>query len=171
MTAHPEHNLQVKINQFVREFVPQPHFFTGIDRKAKQGRMQLVREKARGLVAGTPDTLLMIGGGTYAVELKAPGNEPTDRQRDVGAAIVASGGRWGWCDTVTGYATLLTGWGVALYPESEDRAARLDTVLTTAAAKRKAKATTPSWRPRKAGPRFTAGKRVQARAAKAGILV
>jgi hypothetical protein len=172
LTAHPEHSLQTKVTQWVREYVPQPHFFTGIDRTKKASAMQHVREKARGLVSGTPDTVLMIGGMTYAVELKAPDNEPTEQQSKVGAAIVASGSRWGWCNSVAGYAALLIGWGVALHDGARDRAARHDAVLTAAATKRKvSKAGKPTWRPKKGAPRFAVGKRVQARAAKAMIRI
>lgn len=136
--AQPEHALQVMVNKFVREAVPQPHFFCGVDRSKATSRFTHAREKARGLIAGTPDTLLVCPGlPLIAVELKALGNTPTEAQERVGADIQASGHIWGWCDTVTGYAAILRAAGVALRPHADMYAARHDATLTVAAARRK----------------------------------
>lgn len=136
--AQPEHALQVMVNKFVREAVPQPHFFCGVDRSKATSRFTHAREKARGLIAGTPDTLLVCPGlPLIAVELKAPGNTPTEQQEQVGADIQASGHVWGWCDTVTGYAAILRAAGVALHPRADIYAAGHDATLSNAMARRK----------------------------------
>ena len=135
--AQPEHALQVKINQWVRECVPMPHFFCGIDRSKKQSALQHVREKARGLVAGTPDTILIVPGlPLMAVELKAPGRKPTEAQYQVGEAIIRSGHHWDFADSVAGYMALLAGWGVALPPSAALNAEHKDAVLRSAAIRR-----------------------------------
>lgn len=168
--AHPEHNLQVKINQWVRECVPMPHFFCGIDRSKATGAHTHAREAARGLIAGTPDTVLLIPHlPGIMIELKTPGNTPTDRQDDVGVAITAAGHLWGWCDSVTGYMALLEGFGVALAPRADVLAARHDAVLAAAANRRSLAPKSRVAVRKKPGHRNEWGSRVVARAAKAGI--
>jgi hypothetical protein len=136
--AQPEHNLQTKINQWVREHVPTPHHFFSADRSKKQSEFQHVREKARGMVPGQPDTHLLIPGyPLITCELKAPGNRPTAQQERVGAAIVAAGGVWGWATTVTEYARLLVERGGVALPQSAFLAAAgHDATLAGAAIKR-----------------------------------
>jgi hypothetical protein len=139
MSAHPEHDLQVKINQWVRENVPHPHFFFAVDRRQKSGRFSHAREKARGHVAGTPDTvLLMPGSPAITIELKARDKEVEEggNQERVGAVIKASGHLWGWCDSVVGYCALLRQFGVPLAPIATLRAEHHDLVLAGAAIKR-----------------------------------
>lgn len=139
MTDHPEHNLQVKIAQFVRECVPHPHFFFAVDRRQKSGIYSHVREKARGHVAGTPDTTLLFPSlPAITVELKAYGKkpEPGGDQERVGGVIQASGHLWAWCDTVAGYAAILVRFGVPLTPYALLRAEHFDGILQAAAIKR-----------------------------------
>lgn len=130
---HAEHNLQVKVNQFVREVVPEPHQFFSVDRSAKRGRWQHVREKARGLVAGTSDTILLYPGlPAIVVELKRPGEKPDDNQERFGAQVTASGHLWGWCATVFGYGAILLNAGVPLMEAWALIAARHDATLASA---------------------------------------
>jgi hypothetical protein len=133
-----EHALQICVNRWVREYVPQPHFFFAIDRNQASGQFTHVREKARGLVAGTPDTVLLCPNlPAIAVELKAPGNTPSDAQVMVRDKIVAAGHIWSWADSVRGYAGILVGHGVALRPGWVFAAERADAVLEGAAIRRK----------------------------------
>ncbi len=169
MVGHREHNLQVKIHQFVREVVPQPHFFFAVDRSRATGAHTHAREKARGLIAGTPDTLLLVPDRpAIAIELKAPGNFPTDRQSEVAGAITAAGHLSGWCSSVVGYMRLLRGFGVVLDDRADALAEQHDAVLAGAAVRR---AMVPKKRPviRKVGLRHEWGRGVAKRAAKAGI--
>ena len=135
--AQPEHALQVRINAWVREHVPHPHFFCGIDRAQKHGQWEHVRQKARGLVSGMADTILIMPAlPPIAVELKAPGNKPTERQTQVGTAIQNAGGIWGWCDSVAGYAAILRVAGVPLMMSADLAAQHSDAVLASAAIRR-----------------------------------
>lgn len=135
--AQPEHALQVKLSQWTRENVPQPYFFTAIDRSRKQSAMQHVREKARGLVAGTPDCVLILPRlPAMWVELKAPGGRPSEAQALVGAAIQTAGHKWGWCNSVVGYAEMLKRWGVPLSPIAILNAVHKDAILTSASIRR-----------------------------------
>lgn len=160
MSAHPEHDLQVKINQWCRENVPQPHFFFAVDRRQKSAAFSHVREKARGHVAGTPDTVLLFPGlPAITIELKAKDKkvEEGGNQDRVGSLIEASGHLWGWCDSVAGYCALLTRFGIPLRPYASVKAEHHDLVLAGAAIKREeAKSGKPSkkrgYRPQTAKP-------------------
>lgn len=139
MPDKPEHRLQVRVNRWVREYVPSPHFFFGIDRSQASGQFTHVREKARGLVAGIPDTVLLCPNlPAIAVELKAPRNRPSDAQELVRDKIVAAGHIWRWTDSVRGYASILETYGVALRAGWLLAAERSDAALSDAAIRRKA---------------------------------
>lgn len=171
MTAHPEHALQVKVNQWVRECVPAPHFFCSVDRAAKRSPMDHVRQKAAGFVSGTPDTLLLVPGlPCIAVELKAGSNRPTEQQFRVGQAITIAGHTWRWCSSVLEYCRLLGALGVPLRPGAAVLAAHHDAVLAGAAIKREESRTGKPSAKRKPQPRFTASKAVVARARRAGVM-
>ena len=126
MTAHPEHALQTLVCKLVREIVPQPCLFTSIDRSAKQSAFQHMREASRGILSGFPDCILLVPGmPVIAVELKAPGSKPSERQRAVEEAILASGHHYAWADSVQGYVALLRGFGVPLADRADDPCARV----------------------------------------------
>lgn len=140
--ATPEHNLQIMVTKFVRAFVPAPHFFTGIDRGQRTGRFSHVRQKARGLVSGTPDTLLLVPGlPAITIELKAPGGRLTEQQLRVGDAIQGAGHGWGWCDSVSGYARILDRLGIPLLQNWDLGAASHDATLASAAIRSEEKKT------------------------------
>ncbi len=47
--------------------------------------------KGLGVVAGTPDVIVLKGGATYALELKAEGGRLSETQRATHAAMIAAG--------------------------------------------------------------------------------
>lgn len=51
----------------------------------------IAKAKANGMVVGYPDLVMHWRGRTYAFEVKAPGNRPTDAQEAVHAALEAQG--------------------------------------------------------------------------------
>src|SRR6185437_6434795 len=71
-------------------------------------------EKNRGIRTGQPDTLLIHDGRAIYCELKAPGNTPSDAQKEMGAEIEAAGGHWFWADSVVGYYVGLMAWRVPM---------------------------------------------------------
>lgn len=156
--AQPEHGLQIQINKFVREMVASSHQFASHDRSPARTALQHAREKMRGMVAGWPDTeLLLPGGVTFRCELKAPGNYPTEEQRVVGARLRALGHPWAWANSVTGYLKAAREAGVPFHPNADLRAEDLDLVLQGAAMKRKGVAPKSYRAPRAATPRRKGG--------------
>ena len=84
-------------------------------------------EKQRGVKSGEPDTELLCPGlPAIKAELKAPGNFPTDRQKEEGLAIEAAGHKWFWADTVEGYGAQLELLGVPLAPNWRLQAQHLE---------------------------------------------
>jgi hypothetical protein len=133
----PEHSLQVKINQTAREVIDCPHLFFSIDRTKRNAEFEHVRQKNRGMVAGTSDTVLLcLGLPGIVVELKAPGETPDDNQNRFGAHVQTAGHLWGWCDTVVGWCRLLIAFGVPLRRNWEIIAAGHDATIEGAAIKR-----------------------------------
>lgn len=112
--ATPEHALQIMIHKWVKAHVAHPFVFNSVDRAKRSGQFTHVREKARGMLAGFPDTILLVNGMTITAELKALGKKPTERQAAVGEVIKASGHHWFWCDNVFAYAQALHNFGVPL---------------------------------------------------------
>lgn len=176
--AHPERELQTKINQWVREHVPHPHMFFAVDRAQATGKFTYARQKSAGQIRGTPDTVLLYPDlPAITVELKAAGKKPDTggAQEQVGAAIQAAGHCWGWCNSVIGYRALLLAFGVPLDLNSEVRALHHDVTLASAVIRREEDKTgvvsKKRSRSRKAAPRYEWGKSVVKRATKAGVSV
>ena len=135
MPAHPEHALQVQINKWVRECVVDPHLFQSFDRAKRSAVYTLVRQKARGLIAGTPDTCLLVLGVSKSIwiELKAAGERVKEDENDpqwrVGMAIIRAGHVWNWANSVEGYAAILARHGVRLSSDAQARAQGADRTL------------------------------------------
>lgn len=113
--SQPEWKLQTAVGKFIRSAVIVPHYFEAYDRsKNDSAGMRHTWEAARHVKSGTPDTALIVDGRIYRIELKAPGNKPTDRQEERMAEIRHAGGYAGWADTVKGVGVLLQVWGIPL---------------------------------------------------------
>lgn len=150
--AQPEHNLQVQVHKFVRDCVAVPHVFLAFDRSRKQSALQHVREKARGLRAGTADTLLLaLPCPPVWVELKAPGNKPSELQLQFASDVEFVGCHWYWAASVEDYRVALFAAGVPLRPNAVIVAAHLDALLASAVMKKSGKAPR-SYKPRRAVP-------------------
>jgi hypothetical protein len=70
---------------------------------ANGGQRKLVeaaRLKAQGVLAGVPDIIVLAGGRTYGLELKAAGGKLSSSQIDVHTRMIAAG------------ATVATAWGI-----------------------------------------------------------
>ena len=152
--AQPEKALQVQCVKFCRECVLTEHLFLAFDRAQKHSALQHVREKARGLKAGTPDVLILVPGLAIWAELKAGRNGTSDQQDEIGAAIIATGHRWEVIRSVEELGAYLRRCGVALSANADLRALDLDLVLKGAAMKAAGKAPR-SYKPRTAKPTKT----------------
>jgi hypothetical protein len=122
-----EHILQVALVRFVRDAVSAPHEFLAFDRSKAAGQFSHMREKARGVRAGTPDTLLLVEGkAPIFCELKAPGNKPTEQQIDMGNRLMAVGCWWSWVTSVSTYFEWIKSIGVELRANAEFLAMHAD---------------------------------------------
>lgn len=122
-----EHILQVALVRFVREAVSAPHEFMSFDRGKAAGQWSHMREKARGVKAGTPDVLLLVEGkAPIWCELKAPGNKPTEQQVDMGNRLMAVGCWWSWVTSVSTFHEWVRSIGVELRANAEFLAMHAD---------------------------------------------
>lgn len=110
-----EHILQKALVKWVREAVSEPHEFLAFDRSKAAGQFSHLREKARGVRAGTPDTLLLTARlPPVWAELKAGTNKASEQQEDMGNRLVAMGGHWACLSSVEAYRAWIFGLGVEL---------------------------------------------------------
>lgn len=157
-----EHILQVQIKKWVRGAVDAPHVFLAFDRSKAAGQWTHMMEKARGVQAGTPDTLLCVKGfAPIWCELKAEGNEPTAAQIALGRALRGTGCHCSWTTTVGEYRRWLVIIGVPLRTNAEYQALQADAAVASLIAKAEAKAPKAKRAPRAVGPRYLAPKRMR----------
>lgn len=152
---HREHIRQKHAAMFVREAIAAPHLFLAFDRSAAGGQFSHMREKARGIKAGTPDTVLMVlGMPPLWAEWKADGNKPTDDQTRMGDELNAIGHRWGWFTSVVAYHEWLATAGVPMHPNAAFLALHHDAAADTviARAERKKGTAPKSYRPQAPKP-------------------
>ena len=150
-----EHFLQVALVRFVREAVAAPHQFLAFDRSKASGAFSHMREKARGVRAGTPDTLLIVEGKPVIwCELKAPGNKPTPEQIAMGDSLMALGCWWSWVTSVDAYFEWIRSIGVEMRANAEFLAMHADAGVRSkiAAAETKAGTAPKSYKPREVKP-------------------
>lgn len=152
-----EHIIQRYLKKWVRDYVDCPHMFLSFDSAQKATENARARAASRGILSGTPDTLLITGRGSIWCELKAPGNEPTDLQSAVGAKLMALGHSWSWVSSVVVYCEWLAALGVPLRPSAQVGA--LDADLRAKAAIDKKRGAAPKSYRSKKEPRFLASKR------------
>lgn len=164
----PEHILQKHILQWTREAIAANHLFLAFDRSRPSGQWTHMREKARGILAGTPDTLLrVVGRPNIWCELKTPGNVPTPAQKEVGHRLAKLGDIWAWCSKVESYHNLVRQWEVPLHPNAHLLAMHHDAAIEGEIARARLRsAPKPSPRVK----RLTTYARI-AKARKAGVLV
>lgn len=150
-----EHILQVALVRFVREAVSAPHEFMSFDRGKAAGQWSHMREKARGVKAGTPDVLLLVEGkAPIWCELKAHGNKPTEQQIDMGNRLMAVGCWWSWVTSVSTFYEWIRSIGIELRANAEFLAMHADDGVLSkiAAAETKAGKAPRSYKPVVAKP-------------------
>jgi hypothetical protein len=112
--------LQVALVRWCREAIATPHTLLAFDRSRASGRFTHMREKARGVRAGTPDTLLIVAGvPPIWAELKAPGNKPTPEQQAMADTLMRLGCYWSWVTDIGTYYAWMVALGIRLHPNAE----------------------------------------------------
>tara|TARA_R110000868_G_scaffold137978_2_gene351709 strand:+ start:1063 stop:1587 length:525 start_codon:yes stop_codon:yes gene_type:complete len=136
-----EHLLQVALVKWCREAIATPHTLLGFDRAKALGQFSHMREKARGVRAGTPDTLLIVAGvPPIWAELKAPGNRPTPEQEAMGDTLMRLGCYWSWVTTIGTYHAWMVSLGIRLHPNAELLATMADASVQSKIARAEIKA-------------------------------
>jgi hypothetical protein len=68
--------------------------------------------KSMGVVAGTPDLIIIKDGRTYGLELKVPGGRLTDAQKTAHEALRAAGAEVATADSLDAALRILELWGL-----------------------------------------------------------
>jgi hypothetical protein len=68
--------------------------------------------KRMGVLAGAPDLLLWHRGNSFALELKSPGNRPTESQLEFMARFCDAGGHSAVADNIDRALACLEAWGI-----------------------------------------------------------
>ena len=129
----PESRLQSAVVKFARHCNEGPHLVLAHDRSAPTDSMDHFWQSTRGVLAGTPDTQLLVPGFSVWCELKWARGKPSERQYDIGRQIIAAGHKWFWTNSVEGYRAGLEAAGVALTPNARVVAMNYDAALVEAA--------------------------------------
>lgn len=112
-----EEIVSVAIRTFIRHALPGAFVFhipneTGGSRNVK---MHLIRRKEQGVVSGVPDLCVTWpGGGIAWIEVKAPGERASDRQREIHAILRDCGQVVGVADSVEAAEAILREAGAPL---------------------------------------------------------
>lgn len=80
----------------------------GGDRRSKA--IAQAKAKSLGMLPGAPDIIALWHGNLWAFEVKAPGNYPTETQRECGEHIERMGGRWAVVRSVDQAAEKVAAW-------------------------------------------------------------
>jgi len=177
-----EHIFQRYLKTWVRDCVAVDHLFMSFDSAGKATENQRARAAARGVLAGTPDTVLHVAGkpAIYA-ELKAPGGKLSDAQERLGKKLTALGCQWFCVNSVRSYGVWLIALDIPLVTNAGYQAMHADAKIEAAIAKAEAKEAAAKGaavdgkpakkrtRTTKPPPRYLVRKRVASRAARAGI--
>lgn len=162
---HSEWRAQETDHKFLRLALPPDAYFTAIDhgnlrqgRSRHSGMIAGKRRKDRGVKAGIPDWLIVWRGITLWIERKVDAHL-SEAQKQTAAALRGNGHHWFLARSLEEVETACREAGIPL-------SATADTLTT-----RETRPRTKANGGRKAEPRFVAGKRMVARAAKAGVLI
>ena len=126
---HREHDLQASIKSWVRRWLTTPCVFLAFDRSRATSETQYVFEAARGIRAGTPDTVLLYNGRSWWVELKVGRNSAQEAQVVLHGEMRGVGHEVDIIYTVADYAAGAFAKGLTLHPRAMEEAAALDRKL------------------------------------------
>ena len=143
---HSEHILQRGVVVFCRRCVAVPHEFAAHDRAAPKSEHDHIWQSRRGIRAGWPDCeLVLMGGRTFRVELKAPKVrlDEDGRQSDVLIRLNDLGHQASWANSVTMYGRECERFGVPLRANWKTVAQLIDEHVAAEIRKEQAKAARP----------------------------
>jgi hypothetical protein len=92
--AQPEHALQQKVFVYLRRALPPGSYVTSIDHARKATEAQRLMLRARGVLPGIPDMVVLVAGfPAIWIELKAPSGTASENQIVTAEAIARNGHR------------------------------------------------------------------------------
>lgn len=118
--------VQRAIVDYLRSVMPGAivhHCKNEINKRGKGIQIELAKAKRNGAVTGFPDLIVLpyANVGAFFLEVKAPGNYPSDPQKDAHAALRKLGYRVAVVRSVDDVRAALVGWGVGFQEKIEHR--------------------------------------------------
>jgi hypothetical protein len=112
-----EHDIHKPIYQMLVRMLPLRamvhHSPNEIRRSGKAAIIEAKIAKSLGTIKGWPDLQIWLDERLYAIEVKRPGEKPTDDQMLVAEGIVANGGVWACVQCMDHAVAALRAWGLA----------------------------------------------------------
>lgn len=97
--------------QFPRAVVH--HSPNEVSLRGKDVARAIAKAKSLGMKPGFPDLIMVCGGRTIALEVKAPDGRLQDRQKNIGEALEMNGALWAVVRSVDDVRDKFKRWGVA----------------------------------------------------------
>jgi hypothetical protein len=109
-----EWSIQKLIHVYLSKALPRGSFAWAVDHAQKTTEVARMGMAARGIVAGIPDHFIIHEGKMITLEIKAPGNYPTESQREFGLRLQNAQAYWFVVRSCEDVESALRGIGVPL---------------------------------------------------------
>ncbi|MGH7119557.1 MAG: VRR-NUC domain-containing protein [Acetobacteraceae bacterium] len=116
-----EHLFQKELAEVLARRLPPGCWWTAVDEGGLRRPWIAKARRERGCRAGAPDLLLLWRGKLTGIELKVPGNRPSQSQRAMREEILDARGRWFCCYSVQAVLQVLKRLRVPLLPDPADQ--------------------------------------------------
>tara|TARA_A200000113_G_scaffold57513_1_gene48738 strand:- start:590 stop:1054 length:465 start_codon:yes stop_codon:yes gene_type:complete len=103
-----ETDLQKSVVKFLDLVLPKEKVLHHSPNEGKHKVHYLHKQKLMGVMSGFPDLMILIKGVTpLFIELKQPGNYPTEQQRDMGTKLIGLGCEYAVCRSISEVSAFL----------------------------------------------------------------
>lgn len=113
-----EDQIHKSIVSYLRRVLPADHILMHArnegNRGGRKGYIDGARGKAMGVQPGWPDLLIYVDGHGYAIEVKKPGENLSDFQKEVARQLERHGIPHAVCRSIDDARTVLSCWGVRI---------------------------------------------------------
>lgn len=109
-----EHDVEKQISAYLKVALPSEVICFHIPNGAKLGAQQLWKMRAAGMVAGIPDRCILHNSRAYFIEVKRPGGDVSESQRQMFPRIEKAGCSVAICRSAEDVERALVAWGIPL---------------------------------------------------------
>lgn len=110
--SRPEQIIQRAVFDHIRSRASAGVFAFHVPNGGKRRPIEAAILKGMGVTAGVPDIIAIHNGKTYAMELKAPGGRPSEKQLETIAKLNQAGAFTAICEGIDPALRVLEAWGL-----------------------------------------------------------